>query len=479
MSTVRELKNDQRGAIMLTGLFMACFLIGALWFLIGIGDTIVFRDRMQEAADHGAFTASALQAKGMNFISLCNLILLVGVTIHIILGIVHDIALAICIVSYGTGCGFWGAMRQIYTGYFRVLKPAAEAIHVAEIAASTAYPVLGTIEGMQVGKKYNSAGTSVTVVPLSRSLIPAERGKAGLLPVEAQPFGYLCAKIVNKGFTALFNQAIGISNHGVGGTVLDIVKVIIGGVVELRYCGGSFSAASGSFKKKANEGNEQVDAENEQIEKDNSKNGTNKSTIGKTDTSSSGGSLDPGFDSFWGKDGPLTVITQAKNGNAYFQTYSMNINPKYDDDSESRVGIARGTKDGLSKYTKRESTVGYFAQSEFYFDCKERWLDIDCNYEDNATFAIKWRARLRKFDIPKAAALLGGAGPGLLSSIQGSSVFSSLPGNIAADARKTFGTTGMLGATSLGGFTSAFQQAQGGSAAIGAVAKPPVVGVFH
>lgn len=476
MSAARELSGDQRGAIMLTGLFMACFLIGSLWFLIGIGDTIVFRDRMQEAADHGAFTASALQAKGMNFISLCNLILLVGVTIHIILGIIHDIALAICIASYGFGCGFWVAERKIYTGYFKVLKPAAEAIHVAEVAASTSYPVLASIEGLQVGKKYDSQGTTVTVVPLSRSLIPAERGKTGLLPVQAQPFGYLCAKIVNTGFTALFNQAIGISNHGVSGTVLDIVKVIIGGVVELRYCGGSFSGASTSFSKKVGEGNGQIDAENEKIEKDSS---SNKTSVDKVDTGIGGGSLDPGFDSFWGKDGPLTVIYQAKNGNAYFQTYSMNISPKYDDDSESKVGIARGTKTGLSKYTKREPTVGYFAQSEFYFDCKEKWFDLDCNYEDNATFAIKWRARLRRFDIPGATALLGGAGPGLISSIQGSGVFSSLPGDVAASARKTLGTSGMLGATSLGAFTSVFQQAQAGSSAVGAVAKPPVFGVFH
>ena len=92
-----ELKDDNRGAIMMTGLFMSCFLIGALWFVIGIGDTIVFRDRMQEAADMGAFSSAALHAKGLNFISLCNLVMLAAVTIHIILGIINDIALAVCI----------------------------------------------------------------------------------------------------------------------------------------------------------------------------------------------------------------------------------------------------------------------------------------------------------------------------------------------------------------------------------------------
>ena len=72
-SMARELHKDQRGAIMLMGLCMSCFLIGGLWFLIGIGDTIVFRDNMQEATDHAAFTSAVLHAKGMNFISACNL----------------------------------------------------------------------------------------------------------------------------------------------------------------------------------------------------------------------------------------------------------------------------------------------------------------------------------------------------------------------------------------------------------------------
>src|SRR6185369_12368413 len=106
----RDLRTDTRGAVLLTGLFMACFLIGCLWFIIGIGDTLVFRQRMQEATDHTAFASAALHAKGMNFLSLCNLVLLAVVVIHILLGIIHDIALALCIVSLGTTCGYWGTV---------------------------------------------------------------------------------------------------------------------------------------------------------------------------------------------------------------------------------------------------------------------------------------------------------------------------------------------------------------------------------
>ena len=115
VSTVKRLHNDQRGAIMLMGLCMSCFLIGALWFLIGIGDAIVFRDTMQEATDHATFTSAALHAKGMNFISACNLFILALIAVHIIMGLIHDILLAVCIISLGFGCGLWVNARRAYT----------------------------------------------------------------------------------------------------------------------------------------------------------------------------------------------------------------------------------------------------------------------------------------------------------------------------------------------------------------------------
>ena len=108
---LKEAHRDQSGAVMMTGLGMACFLIGALWFIIGVGDAIVFRDTMQETADHAAFTSAVLHAKGMNFISACNLIMLALFAIHIIMGIIHDILLAICIAgavfTFGASCSPW------------------------------------------------------------------------------------------------------------------------------------------------------------------------------------------------------------------------------------------------------------------------------------------------------------------------------------------------------------------------------------
>src|SRR5688572_27075899 len=79
----KELMNDRRGGVMIIGLFMALSLIGALWFIIGMGDAIIFRDRMQEAADAVAFSSAAVHARGMNMIAAMNLVIFALVALYL------------------------------------------------------------------------------------------------------------------------------------------------------------------------------------------------------------------------------------------------------------------------------------------------------------------------------------------------------------------------------------------------------------
>src|SRR4051812_41998505 len=68
-------RTDQRGAVMVMGIFMCCIIVGALWYVAGIGDAIVLRERSQEIADAGAFSGATLHARGMNLIVLLNLVM--------------------------------------------------------------------------------------------------------------------------------------------------------------------------------------------------------------------------------------------------------------------------------------------------------------------------------------------------------------------------------------------------------------------
>jgi hypothetical protein len=71
----KELREDESGAMMIIGLFFALFLVGALYYLIGIGQSIMYRERLQDAADTAAFAGAVLKARAMNFIALINMIM--------------------------------------------------------------------------------------------------------------------------------------------------------------------------------------------------------------------------------------------------------------------------------------------------------------------------------------------------------------------------------------------------------------------
>lgn len=68
-----NLYGDQRGAMMLLGIFMTTIVIGMLYYLAGVGETITYRERMQDAVDSGVFAGSLLYARAMNVIVLLNM----------------------------------------------------------------------------------------------------------------------------------------------------------------------------------------------------------------------------------------------------------------------------------------------------------------------------------------------------------------------------------------------------------------------
>ncbi len=71
-----SLRKDDAGAVMIIGLFMALGLIGFTWFMIGVGKAFLFRERAQEAADSVAMGAAIIQARGMNIIAAINVFLM-------------------------------------------------------------------------------------------------------------------------------------------------------------------------------------------------------------------------------------------------------------------------------------------------------------------------------------------------------------------------------------------------------------------
>ncbi len=84
----RSLVADRRGAIMVMGIPMCIFLVGALWYIAGVGDALVYRERMQEGADAVAFSTAVINARGMNVIVLVNLLMAAILAIRVAINLI-------------------------------------------------------------------------------------------------------------------------------------------------------------------------------------------------------------------------------------------------------------------------------------------------------------------------------------------------------------------------------------------------------
>jgi hypothetical protein len=447
-SRIKRLHDDKRGAVMLMGLCMSCFLIGSLWFLIGIGDAIVFRDTMQEATDHATFTSAALHAKGMNFISACNLFILALIAVHIIMGLIHDILLAVCIISVGFGCGAWVRWRRVYTSYAKVFKPIAGSLHLAEVAASFGYPLLGAYKGYTTGTDYGEFGPkkhALGMYVVSPSLIPGNamvgavnkvflrKGKGTPdkdgkptdddrftsvtrdakkgLPVQAKKFSAVCGLVSKNGIDALLALTGQSSN-----SAIDLVKGWINGLITLRFCN-DLGSATPDLTTPFNQGSDAIDSAN-------NKNGGKSKPIDKPEPQGAGGTgncvrdgggADPGLDKWWGCDGPLVPWSGTMNGSPWNEVWGVNWQPEFSDAQEHRVAIGQ-RKFGTSS-TAEPNT--YFAEAEFYFDCTKEWTESECNGSDNAGYSIQWRARLKRLQFPEVGSLLTSFAGSFLTQLKG------------------------------------------------------------
>lgn len=69
------ISRHEGGAISVIGLFMACFLTGGVWYVVGIASAVLYRERVQDAADAVAFAGAVYHARGMNIIATLNILM--------------------------------------------------------------------------------------------------------------------------------------------------------------------------------------------------------------------------------------------------------------------------------------------------------------------------------------------------------------------------------------------------------------------
>jgi hypothetical protein len=387
---------------MMMGLFMATFLIGTLWYMMGIGDALILHDRMQEAADSVVFTSAAVHARGMNFIAAVNVLMLAMVGLYIIMGIVSDIltiiarALEICSATIvgAPVCGPFVAPAEaaaqvatnVWKTYSNLMKPAMRVMSYTQYGAGIIYPIASVASSVSVGSKYNQVGLAVSPSMIAGNALTG--GSAGMkannvnlpptggppsfkgadskigLPIKFAHMDKLCDLAIKSSVDAVLNK---LAEVPVVGNILDLsaggfsvrgtLRDVIAGVGVTRFC--------------------------------------NETNLG---------GLDPGFDEFWGQNGPKVMWEQAQNGNEWTQVWSMVLPKTYADAAEGKVRGARGP----SQFGGAGSAIvpAYTSQAEFYFDCTENWET--CNADERVSFSMRWRVRVRRLTTPNFLSMLVG-----------------------------------------------------------------------
>lgn len=425
-SQKKSLAKDSSGAIMVMGVFMAVVLVGFMYYLIGIGETIAYRERMQDAADAGAWAAAITHAHGMNAIVLINMIMaaLVAVllAIKIILFLIHVgmvVSGILCAIPWTSeiGCPIETflsdvepTVKDVHDEVQNIVKEVVPLLNKVESAIAIATPILAEAKAIKAMGEYSPPVDS----GLSGVMIPAALDPR--LPVEDDQCSVLEDKA--KGYLS------GLATGGVDIPVLSAIMGAIIGVVsdaaiavEGSVCGnGSGAGTSGLVNGKAMceqqkeeegcNGDDPPDA-CDSVDCDSIASDSDSSHEGSVSGSDAGST-----------DGmaPKKVKDDCNLGGSCLQLRTVAFGtPNFD---QTMTGVQYGNfghsdGGGGGAYDVLQTLAkGSVAQAEYYWDAKDEG-DGQSMRED-WMWKMRWRARLRRFRLPTdsifSSACSGGGG---------------------------------------------------------------------
>jgi len=446
---------DERGAILVMGIFMCACLVSILWYLAGIGDAIVFRERMQEGADATAFSAAVLHARGMNLLVMINLIMACVLAVRVALKVAY-LVLTILAIAFVWVPGVGEALEflaQSVEVAVDVSDPfitgALEGLTAVEEVIPHVVPPAALVGSVQVSLKYRplvkeaAAGNPVTTF----EGLPVEAGDTGVLCFQA---GKAVVDIIFGGI-----PGIDVARPYVGGAFGELVAA--GGDY---FCGlgGSSSPPdlSGLIDSKTDEGcdgkegqletdfdnatrayqdacdsyrascssqllpgqqpaqltaQQQADLSTKQgdvatkkaaldaFDDDQCRSDAKKDIQQKMQSNSSSSSSS-------GKIAARRVIAAWKNGVPNAQMLAVAVGDT-DFLNSAPTGVKAGQWQSGGTITVPESAQFALAQAEYFYDCLGEWDEDKCNgaghgKEDSelAMWNFRWRARLRRYNAP-------------------------------------------------------------------------------
>ena len=401
---LKGVARDEDGAIIVTGLFACAFLIGALWYLLGIGDAILFKERMQDGADAVAFAPSVIHARGMNIIALLNLTMAAVLAVFVgvkITQALHVVATVLaCVNPFNPDCTYLVKQKKPYDQFVDKVDKKVQKINKSLASTGNTVakemPVLAARRAADASKDYapmveGGFSASISQIPAADGGNLADGGGGGGggkrlgLPVEDDDYENLC-------------------HHS--GTMREIVFV----PTILHYSDGpmlvttilKYAAASVEIFLKSN------------------------------NWCGSGGSKPVG----------KRIYKPARHGNDYFATWGFTTSQFIESEDRGAKGLAvatwqrrpEGSTLSPAELDKSLRMV-QVAKSEFYYDPRSGGPRDWAGIKEEALWNLRWRARLRRVSQPNSALARFFSGEGLgpiMSAGSGSEVGQTVRNVLAA-----------------------------------------------
>lgn len=145
--------RDDRGAVMLISVFFIIFGVSMLYMAIGAGETVLFREHLQDAADSAALSGAVTHARIMNVIVLINVVMAALLAVLVTIKLVEGAAIVGAVIAAGLAWFTGGAtlaaipplnalranMVSLYESAKEPIFSALEALHdVADAVADSA-----------------------------------------------------------------------------------------------------------------------------------------------------------------------------------------------------------------------------------------------------------------------------------------------------------------------------------------------------
>ena len=459
--TTRESRStifcNEQGAILVLGVFMCACMAGALWYVIGIGDAIMYRERLQEGADAVAFSAATLDARGMNLIVLLNLLMACVLGVRVAMKAAQSALVvigAICAIfppleGFAVTCfDIAGDLQTAIVDTRPAINDTLKALSRAQVGIKMMVPGAALAGSIQVGAKYrprvSEAGaanrTLLQGLPVDEGNVDQlcrEAGESGPRLIEWMIESITHTKIPDQ-VTSRFDHLIGkgIEKGGAyfcelgsgAGTPPDFGDELDSAAKE------SCNSEIGGLKSKAEQARSDYERSCQRYGaacaggSDSALSSAQQSQLSRLKSQQSNAQAAvSGFDDQKCKQDKRTQSEQRMNqGSASKPVMNdgKDMTPKQvsvrylnGGDDGQLLAVAKGNKASL-RVAPRGVRIGAwtnqggepksatdsfgFAQAEFFYDCAGAWKSESCDGskrdEGYAMWHFRWRARLRRYN---------------------------------------------------------------------------------